>query len=106
MREDGTVSVAIRIRCSRGATVQDVHAVVATAICGPEKTDPLIELQRLPRVTRNDSGDIEMVLDALPGSRHWKDWLTILSEAIKRADIECQPTEFIDLVGGVARPIT
>jgi hypothetical protein len=68
--------------------------------------DPLNELQTLPRVIGVRQGEVEVVLDALPESRHWKNWLVIFAQAIRNADIGCQPTEFIDLVGGVARPIT
>jgi hypothetical protein len=105
MREDGSLSVAIRLRCSDGVTVQDVEAVVSAAVNGPEATDPFNELQTLPRVVRDEHGEVEVVLDAVSGSRHWKNWLVILAQAIRNADIGCQPTEFIDLVGGVARPV-
>jgi hypothetical protein len=105
MRQDGSLSVAIRIRCSDSIRVHDVEAVVSAALSGPESTDPLIELQTLHRVVRDEPGEVEVVLDAVPGSRHWKNWLVILTRAIRDADIGCQPTEFIDLVGGVARPV-
>ena len=56
MRQDGSLSVAIRIRCSDSIRVHDVEAVVSAALSGPESTDPLIELQTLHRVVRDEPG--------------------------------------------------
>ena len=103
-RDDGSRTVAVRFRYSDTDAPDQVRQAVATWIEDHPESDLNEDLSRSPSINVLDQESLDLLIEARPDSRHWKDWMVYLTQAIRASvsSVECEG--FADLVGGMFRP--
>lgn len=96
---NGGISVAIRLTSDHLDRVT-VENVVAVSLSKYDETKLLADLESLPRVESSGGDSIDVVLDAKPTSRHWKDWMVRLVQDLRASFGRSIPTALVDLDGG------
>jgi len=104
-RDDGSLSVAARFSVSNPATCGRIEDYVTGWVHGVMiRSDLLEDLSTLPRVVTRGETLVDVVFDAEPGSRRWKDWMVCLARDLKSWNTSITFECFFDLVANAPHP--
>jgi hypothetical protein len=68
------------------ADLKTVQTWIAGWLCGLAATGQVnvtADLPSVPRVTAGPEGTLDIIFDARPGSRRWKDWMVLLTPELR-----------------------
>jgi hypothetical protein len=68
------------------ADLKTVQTWIAGWLCGLAATGQVnvtADLLSVPRVTAGPEGTLDIIFDARPGSRRWKDWMVLLTPELR-----------------------
>lgn len=104
-RLDGTASVAARFELEHDAAAHAVVARVSSWVFDKKAMgiDITTDLSTEPYVVVGE-GKLDVIFEVLPGSRRWKDWLVLLSQALSSSVAGIRFACFFDLVADRAHP--
>lgn len=104
-RLDGTASVSARFEIERDTAVPAVVARVRSWVSDRKAAgiDLTADLSAEPYVVVSD-GKLDVVFEAVPSSRRWKDWMVLLSQTLASSVSGIRFACFYDLVANRAHP--
>ena len=105
-RDDGSASVAVRLRSERPGVADMIADALKNWVDERKRqgVDLMLDLRAEPQLVVRSEGLFDVVLDGLPSSSRWKNWMVLLTQfllsEVPGVTFEC----FFDLVRGAPHP--